>query len=91
MRSGTVGDDGKPVVDHWYGTTEPLSRVQADEELIFYDPVNFTELGESAHVISNTFTSFAFQCRLIRACYFASLGYRTGAHSRCANADFPRN
>ena len=45
MRFGAVGDDGKPVVDHWYGTTEPLSRVQADEELIFYDPVNFTELG----------------------------------------------
>lgn len=47
MRSGAVGDDGKPVVDHWYGTTEPLSRVQANEELIFYDPVNFTELGGS--------------------------------------------
>ena len=62
LRSGAVGDDGKPVVDHWYGTTEPLSRVQADEELIFYDPVNFTELGRSAHVISNTFTPFAFQC-----------------------------
>ena len=43
-------DDGKPVVDHWYGTTEPLSRVQADEELIFYDPVNFTELGGSAFI-----------------------------------------
>ena len=29
-----VGYDGKsPVVDHWYGTTEPLSRVQADEEV----------------------------------------------------------
>ena len=64
MRSGAVGDDGKPVVDHWYGTTEPLSRVQADEELIFYDPVNFTELGRSAHIISNTFTPVAFQCTI---------------------------
>ena len=41
-----------PVVDHWYGTTEPLSRVQANEELIFYDPVNFTELGECQNTTS---------------------------------------
>lgn len=40
-----IGDDGKPIVDEWYGTTEPLSRVQAGEDLIFYDPVDFHEMG----------------------------------------------
>lgn len=39
------GDNGEHIVDLWYGTTEPLSRVQAGDELIFYDPVTFTEMG----------------------------------------------
>ena len=33
------GDNGEDIVDLWYGTTEPLSRVRAGETLIFYDPV----------------------------------------------------
>ena len=45
-QSTTIGDDGKSsVTDDWYGTTEPLRRVQAGEELIFYDSVHFAELG----------------------------------------------
>ena len=44
-QAGDFGDDGKPVTDQWYGTTEPLSRVRAGEELIFYDPVDFREMG----------------------------------------------
>ena len=32
------GDNGEDIVDLWYGTTEPLSRVWAGETLIFYDP-----------------------------------------------------
>ena len=37
-----------------YGTTEPLRRVVAGEELIFYDPVNFTELGRVRTVSAAT-------------------------------------
>lgn len=33
--------------DEWYGTTEPLSRVGAGEELIFYDPITFEEMGRA--------------------------------------------
>lgn len=36
---------GRPVVDRWYGTTEPLSRLRAGDRLIFYDPVDFHEMG----------------------------------------------
>eukprot|EP01052_Picozoa_sp_SAG31_P003337 SAG31_NODE_127_length_23612_cov_39.709863_3_plen_170_part_00 len=39
------GDNGDKIIDLWYGTTEPLSRVQPGEELIFYDPVDFKEMG----------------------------------------------
>jgi hypothetical protein len=38
-------EQGRPVVDRWYGTTEPLSRLQPGQRLIFYDPVDFTEMG----------------------------------------------
>lgn len=33
--------------DEWYRTTEPLSRVGAGEELIFYDPITFEEMGRA--------------------------------------------
>ena len=36
------GDKGEDIVDLWYGTTEPLSRVRAGETLIFYDPVRYS-------------------------------------------------
>ena len=36
------GDNGEDIVDLWYGTTEPLSRVRAGETLIFYDPVCYS-------------------------------------------------
>ena len=36
------GDNGEDIVDLWYGTTEPLSRVRAGETLIFYDPVRYS-------------------------------------------------
>ena len=44
-QAGDFGDDGGPVTDLWYGTTEPLSRVGPGEELIIYDPVDFREMG----------------------------------------------
>jgi hypothetical protein len=33
--------------DEWYGTTEPLARVGAGEELIFYDPITLEEIGRA--------------------------------------------
>jgi hypothetical protein len=35
------------VTDHWYGTTEPLSRLRAGDQLIFYDPFSFEEVGRT--------------------------------------------
>lgn len=39
-------DDVAKITDEWYGTTEPLLRVRGGEELLVYDPVTMTPMGD---------------------------------------------
>ena len=39
------GSKGQSVTDQWYGTSEPLSRLRGGDELVFYDPFSWLELG----------------------------------------------
>ncbi len=51
----------RPVVDRWYGTTEPLSRLRAGDSLIFYDPVDFHEMGRATAKSTATLLAAADQ------------------------------